>query len=733
VADLFFLLFYPLFLTGVLMLPAKRLTRAEQWKRALDMSIVLLAATMFLWRFWFAPLVASAGEQSLFVQFVVLAYPVADLVLISALLMLLYRQPAGLKRGPLFLLAAGAGVMILADIHYGYQSIRGGYQSSGWLDLGWVVSALFHALAGLWQASDVQMRPGPTQHTENVEGITRLHTGLSYLPYAWAIAAYVMSEMSETAAVFAGLTWLTWGVGLLIGLVLVRQMVTLNENNLLFAQTARALDHVRHQAQVLSKINEELQIEISERKRAEEQLAHDALHDALTGLPNRVLFLDRLRHAINFSRRHASYRFSVLFLDLDHFKAVNDSLGHPVGDQLLIAIAQRLRKCVRAGDTVARMSGDEFVALLEDSKAAHEVIQTAERILDEFKLAFTLDDHQFFASTSIGIVTDVNGYTQPDEVIRDADIAMYYAKIQGKGRYELFTPTMREQVLARIDLENDLREALERQEFELYYQPILALPAEQITGFEALIRWHHPRRGLVPPSEFIPIAEETGWIIPIGQWVLCEACRQLHEWQTQFPATPPLMMSVNISGKQFTKPGFIEHIQQVLQEIPLEPNSLRLEITEGVWLNSSKEAIALFHQLHCLGIQFDIDDFGTGYSSLSYLQYFPIQTIKIARTFIERMGEQNNNAELVRAMITMAHDLGLEAVAEGVETVEQLNNLKQLGCNYGQGYLLSRPVARDEAQKLLTEPFHDADRPGEQTKVRRIHGTVADFSHAHDQ
>nr|HMN30034.1 EAL domain-containing protein [Caldilineaceae bacterium] len=485
------------------------------------------------------------------------------------------------------------------------------------------------------------------------------------------------------------------------GLVLVRQMMTIKENHLLFAQAQSALEKVRHQAQMLSKSNQELQTEISERKRAEEQLAHDALHDALTGLPNRVLFLDRLRHAIEFSKRHERYRFSVFFLDLDHFKAVNDSLGHPAGDQLLIAIAQRLSQCIRSSDTVARMSGDEFVILLEDSKEPGEVLRIAERIIEKFKVAFHLDGHQFFASTSIGIVGNVSGYDQPDEVIRDADIAMYYAKIQGKGRYELFSPHMREQVLARIELENDLRLALERQEFELYYQPILALPDERLTGFEALIRWHHPERGLVSPAEFIPIAEETGWIIPIGQWVLREACRQLYEWQTQFPSQSPLMMSVNISGKQFTKPGFIEHIQQVLQDILIAPNSLRLEITEGVWLNSSEEAIFVFHQLHRLGIQFDIDDFGTGYSSLSYLQYFPIHTVKIARTFIERMHEKNNSAELVRAMITMAHDLGMEAVAEGVETEEQLNNLKQLGCNYGQGYLLSRPVAREQAKALL--------------------------------
>jgi EAL domain-containing protein (putative c-di-GMP-specific phosphodiesterase class I) len=287
---------------------------------------------------------------------------------------------------------------------------------------------------------------------------------------------------------------------------------------------------------------------------------------------------------------------------------------------------------------------------------------------------------------------------------------MYQAKTHGKDRLELFTVTMREQAQTRLALENDLHYALERQEFELLYQPILSLASDQITGFEALLRWHHPQRGLISPSEFILIAEETGLILPIGQWVLLAACRQLYEWQTKFPRTPTLTMNVNISGRQFAAAGFLEQVEAVLQEVAIDPHTLRLEITEGVWLNSSERAIALFKALHDKGVQFHIDDFGTGYSSLAYLQNFPIQTIKIDHTFVSRMGDGRDNIEIVGTIIAMAHDLGMDAVAEGIETAEQLDKLKRLGCNYGQGYLLSRPGSQAETEKLLLATSPHADR-----------------------
>jgi diguanylate cyclase (GGDEF)-like protein len=475
------------------------------------------------------------------------------------------------------------------------------------------------------------------------------------------------------------------------------------------AQLQQARDElearVKQRTNELQQTNLQLQAEIEVRKRAEEQLAHDTLHDALTGLPNRVLFMDRLRHALALAKRNATYRFSVLFLDFDHFKVVNDSLGHTVGDQLLVAIAQRLHLCVRLGDTVARLGGDEFIILLEDLEGIHKATSTANLIQQELKRSFVLKRHEVFASASIGIIADAGRYDGPEAILRDADIAMYRAKALGKARYETFTVNMREQAITRLELENDLRNALEQRELQLYYQPIVALQANQIRGFEALLRWRHPRRGFVSPAEFVPLAEETGFILPIGLWVLREACQQIDIWQKRFPSQPPLIMSVNISAKQFSAPDFISQVEDVLRQVSLAGNSLKLEITEGVYLNRSDEVDVIFKRLHCLGVQFYIDDFGTGYSSLSYLQYFPIQAIKIDQTFVSRMNDKSNNKDIVRTIISLAHDLGMDTVAEGIETIEQLNQLKQLGCNYGQGYLLSHPVDREGAEKLLAAPI----------------------------
>jgi diguanylate cyclase (GGDEF)-like protein len=460
---------------------------------------------------------------------------------------------------------------------------------------------------------------------------------------------------------------------------------------------------VEQRTEELSHSNTKLLAEIAERQRAQEQLAYDAVHDALTGLPNRVLFMDRLQHASALAKRHDTYRFAVLFLNLDYFKVVNDSLGHSIGDQLLIALTQRLRTCLHTSDTIARLGGDEFVMLIEETEDVQSVTSKAHRIQAQLKLPFSLDGHQVVASASIGIVADAQAYEQPEEALRNADIAMSHAKGLGKARFEIFSPYMREQALTRLELETDLRHAIERRELELYYQPIVSLPAEQITGFEALLRWHHPTRGLVNPLEFISIAEEIGLIIPIGQWVLQEACGQLREWQAGFPRKLPLTISVNISSSQFCAPDFIEQVADMLQAVGLDGHSLKLEITEGVWLNSSTEVTAIFKKMNDIGIQFHIDDFGTGYSSLSYLQDFPIQAIKIDRSFVERMRDDSNHTEIVRAVIAMAHDLGMETVAEGIETVEQLDNLKQLGCNYGQGYLLSRPINQAAIVQLLNE------------------------------
>lgn len=443
--------------------------------------------------------------------------------------------------------------------------------------------------------------------------------------------------------------------------------------------------------------------DITDRKRAEEQLLHNAFHDPLTGLPNRALFMDRLGCAVEHAKRQENYLFAVLFIDLDRFKVINDSLGHTFGDQLLIGMASRLEACLRPTDTVARLGGDEFTILLEDVKDVSDAVRVAERIQAELRLPFDLGGQEVFTAASIGIALSTRDYDKPEALLRDADIAMYRAKALGKARYEVFNLGMHTRAMALLQLETDLRLAIERGEFQIHYQPIVSLKTGTITGFEALLRWQHPVRGFISPAEFIPVAEETGLIIPIGNWVLREACYQICAWQARFPANPPLTVSVNISGKQFSQPDLIEQIRQILQETNLAPQSLRLEITESVLMENTESAVSMLLQLKAMNIQLYMDDFGTGYSSLSYLHRFPIDTLKIDRSFISTTNLDGRNSGIVQTIIMLAHNLGMDVIAEGIETQLQLAFLKTLGCEYGQGYFFSKPVVAEVAEVLIAK------------------------------
>lgn len=441
--------------------------------------------------------------------------------------------------------------------------------------------------------------------------------------------------------------------------------------------------------------------DITERKRIEEQLIHNAFHDTLTGLPNRALFLDRLDHSVERIKRLRGYKFSILFIDFDRFKQINDSYGHTTGDRLLKEIANRLKKCIRSVDTIARLGGDEFAALLEDIDDDCDAYLVAERILTEMKVPFILDGHQMFISASVGIVNGNSDYQNADEVLRDADIAMYHAKALGKSRYAGFDPTMRERVVERLQMENDLRTALEGGEFGLVYQPILALNSGNVIGFEALLRWHHPQKGTIMPSDFIHLAEESGLINPIGQWILEEASQQLHKWQQIYPMNPPLSMNVNLSSKQLTQSDFIDQVERIISSDIIVPGSLRLEITESAIMENTTLAARLLKRLKSIGIHIEMDDFGTGYSSLNYLHRFPIGAIKIDRSFISQIDDEENNSNIVRIILNMARDLGLRAVAEGIETHTQLARLRELECQFGQGYLFSGPVEAAVAESFI--------------------------------
>jgi diguanylate cyclase (GGDEF)-like protein/PAS domain S-box-containing protein len=439
--------------------------------------------------------------------------------------------------------------------------------------------------------------------------------------------------------------------------------------------------------------------DISRRKQMEEKLLHDAFHDALTGLPNRALFMDHLRLAVERAKRpKKKYLFAVLFLDLDRFKVINDSLGHTMGDQLLVATAARIQKCLRHLDTVARFGGDEFAVLLDGVEDVNDTIRVAQRLQREITTPINVGGHEVFTSVSIGIALSDTGYERPEDVVRDADTAMYRAKAAGKSRYEIFDTAMHSRAVALLRLETDLRRAVEREEFVVHYQPIVSLSDDSIQGFEALVRWRHPERGLVTPSEFIPVAEETGLIIPLGRWVLREACRQMHRLQAAASAPHPLSLSVNLSGKQFMQPDLVGQVKQIVCETGFDPHRLHLEITESSVIENTETVTELLLQLRALGIRLSMDDFGTGYSSLSYLHRFPIHTLKIDRSFVSGGDGEN---EIVRTIIMLARNMGMDIVAEGIETKEQLAYLKELKCEYGQGFLFSHPLDLDTACKLL--------------------------------
>ncbi len=443
--------------------------------------------------------------------------------------------------------------------------------------------------------------------------------------------------------------------------------------------------------------------DITDRKKAEERLLHDAFHDSLTQLPNRALFIDRLTQAIMRAKRNPDYRFAVLFLDMDRFKDINDSIGHVVGDHLLIKVAKILSKGVRSVDTLSRFAGDEFIILLDDIKDDNGVTRVAEWIDDQFAGPIEIDGHEVFTSTSIGIVFSHPDYTNSEEIIRDSDIAMYFAKNLGGGRAEVFKPSMRQRVLERLTLETDLRRAISGGELRVYYQPIADLDSGRLMGFEALVRWQHPEKGLLAPSEFIALAEETGMIISLDRWVLHQACQQAQLWNQKYKLESDLIVSVNISAKHIASPELRDYVDLVLKETELSPDNLKLEITEFSIVDHNEITAAAFTNLQNLGVQIQIDDFGIGYSSLGYLSSFPINALKIDQSFVGSIVEDKSQRDIVQAIISLTERLDVKVIAEGVETHEQLNELRQLGCQLGQGYLLSTPMATSDVEVFLTQ------------------------------
>ena len=446
--------------------------------------------------------------------------------------------------------------------------------------------------------------------------------------------------------------------------------------------------------------------DITPRKKAEEQLQRQAFYDPLTDLPNRALFLDRLQHLCNRARRTlGSPLFAVLYLDLDRFKAINDSFGHQAGDELLIGAARRINHCLRPGDTLTRLGGDEFTVLLDNVRSEADATGVAERINQELAAPFDIFGHEVFTSVSVGIALSSAGREAADEMLRDADTAMYSAKAAGRARHEVFTGDMHRRAVSSLRLENDLRRALERQEIVPYYHPIVDLDTGALVGFEALARWQHPTRGILGPDLFIPVAEESGLMGTIGEWMLAESCRQMREWQRAYPAQSTLAVSVNVSGRQLSEGGVPSGVERVLGATGLDPACLTLEITESTLMHHLDAGADVIRRLHAMSVGLHLDDFGTGYSSLAYLHAFPVHGLKVDRSFVNRMDRNPEQLAIVKAIVSLAHNLGMGVVAEGIETHAQAEVLRGLRCRRGQGYLYSEPLPAEQAGRLFSSPL----------------------------
>lgn len=701
--------------------PAAPLKREEWVKTSIESAIIAVAAGLLYWNLLIGPQIPT-GHPLTVTAWLALSLPVAGLLLLWAMHALLYRQ---LPAQPRLSLRCGVLFIIIVNI---LASRASSGLADGWYTIDsltlifWPIAFVVSGLTGLTQG--ILITEGRDVETETPSPSKR--TLRNWVPYTWVAAASALMTLSDRLPMDD--QTLGWCVAGLVGLVIVRQQVSFIENARLAKQLQRELElrrraqaeleavnaelenRVQERMRELTHANSELRQEMAERARVEatlrereEKLLHHALHDALTGLPNRTLFAERLERAIERARRHDDYRFAVLFLDVDGFKVVNDSLGHRIGDELLIEIARRLQTALRALDTVARLGGDEFVILLDGIGVEADAQLAAERLQQTLVSAFNVSGHRVFVSASIGIVMGGTGYVEPADILRDADLAMYQAKFLGKARHAIFTLDMRTQALTRLILETELRSALEQRQLSLYYQPILALSENRITGFEALLRWRHPERGFIPPADFIPIAEATGLILPIGKWVLEEACRQMAAWQAQYAVQPPLSVSVNLSARQFAQHDLPEQIERMLAQAGLPAQCLKLEITESAIIDDTEAAVRMLERLRGLGVQVQMDDFGTGYSSLSYLHRFPIDTLKIDRSFVNRMTAQGDHTEIVRTITVLARDLEMKVIAEGVETAAQLAVLRQLNCEYGQGYFISKPLEPQAIETLITE------------------------------
>lgn len=703
VTDFIYVFEYFCYFSALAIFSTQKFSQMEWLKRALDISIILIATLLAFLVFIFKPALRLVDSIPYTGNILLIFYPLVDMILMFAALAVLYFRPRKMYLAPFWLIFASLGVMSITDYLFSMSMVKGLYSATHIINIGWWFSNLLLGLAGILQFRFVTSKTAPEKSVEKPNAVRKwISSWVVYFPYVMVVGAYALFIFYHNSDLKV-LRELLTGLGMIIALVIVRQIVVITENRQLLHSLSRANHKLKLQTRDLFRTNQDLQVEIEKRNVIQEKLSYDAMHDALTGLSNRVLFTNRLEHAFEKIKRQPGLVYSVLFLDLDNFKSINDVLGHNAGDLALIELGHRLGKCIRAVDTLARFGGDEFVILLENSEDKDVTLSVANRILLELQRPFLHNETKVMVTCSIGIVQSIDGYRNPEDVLRDVDIAMYTAKKTGKAKFEIFNIEMGTAATYQLEVEGELHRAITNKELFLQYQPIINLNTHTIVGFEALLRWQHPMRGLLEPDDFIPIAEDSGAINPIGDWVLRAACEQMQSWNILSPEAANMFLSINLSGKQILKAKLNESIQQILADTGLDPRQLTLEVTENTLIMDEQVVSEQIAALRAMGISISVDDFGTGYSSLYNLNNFYVDEIKIDNLFAENIAPGKKNYAICNSIIHMAKQLGIRTIIEGIEEANQLEIFASLGCNLGQGYFLARPMLASDVQRKIFE------------------------------
>ena len=700
-ADILFSVAYLFFLAAMVDFATQKFSRIEWVKRAIDVCIILVSLFLGFLIFLFKPIMLAGGTTDYQRNILLLLYPFTDMILLFSILAVIYFKPKQIIVTPFWIIFISVGIMCITDYFFSLSMVGGTYQDKNFLNVGWWYSCLFLGYAGFVQARYAENYPVSYKPAGKINPIIkRISPWLKYFPYLMVIAAYILF-INFYSSPLAVSNELMVGLGVVVGLVIFRQVIVVYENKSLLDSLTLAMSQLKIQTRDLYRTNQDLLSEIERNTEIQVKLSYDAMHDALTGLSNRVLFTNRLEHAFEKNKRSAELDYAVLFLDLDNFKMINDEFGHSAGDLALIELGQRLGKCIRAVDTLARFGGDEFVILLENTESKNVTLSVANRILSELQRPFLHNDTKVAVTCSIGIVNSIKNYRNSEEVLHDVDIAMYTAKKAGKARFEIFNIEMGTAATYQLEVEGELHRAITNKELFLHYQPIINLTTNTIYGFEALLRWQHPLRGLLEPDDFIPIAEDSGAINPIGDWVIKNACEQMKKWHADYPERSDLFISINISGKQILKSSLMEILQRTLKEIDFDPHKLIFEITESTLVLNHSLVTEQLAALRKIGVSIALDDFGTGYSSLYNLNNITVDQIKIDNVFTEGIAEGKKNYEINKSIIQMTKRLGIETVIEGIEESSQLEAFASLGCDYGQGYFLAKPMIASEIEQRI--------------------------------